>query len=664
MLFRTRCFIRFAPLVFFASAWPYTAFSERIPPPIPATVADKLSKGTAQDLIVLFDDSDVESEAATRRQQARAAFDDKSILAFRRSRYRSIKQSAIANVPLRDMQEIRDFDHLPMSHFRVKNRSALDILLANPRVLAVYEDRPIYPHLAYSLPFIGQPAIVSAGFKGNGQTVAIIDTGIDYTLSAFGSCTAPGTPTGCRVATSVDVTGNGVTLNQTANNHGTNVAGIAAGVAPESRIAAVNAFSNGSSTTNLIIAGINWAISNKSVYNIGALNMSLGDGSYNTALCGNSTTNPFVIPINNLRSAGVIAVASSGNNGYTDGISNPACTPGVVSVGAVYDANWSGPYTWSSGCTDSSSGSDKIPCFSNSASFLTILAPGAFITAAGIQMAGTSQASPHVAGAIALIRAAYSSDTLDQAVSRLTSNGVSITDSRNNVTKPRLKLIEAIDVTAPTVSLTAPTSGSTVSGTATVSASALDNIGVSRVEFYENGTLMYTGTVTPFGFSWDTTDVVNGTYTLSAKAYDTAGNAGQSGNVIVTVANDLIAPIVSLTAPVSGSTVSGTVTISASALDNVGVSKVEFYENGTLMYTGTAAPYSFDWNTTAVANGAYTLVAKAYDAAGHAGQSGNVAVTVNQAASVPALSPWGISFAAVCLAGIAGSLKSKRTERL
>jgi hypothetical protein len=137
-------------------------------------------------------------------------------------------------------------------------------------------------------------------------------------------------------------------------------------------------------------------------------------------------------------------VASSGNNAYINGISNPACTPGVVSVGSVYDANWSGPYTWSSGCTDSSTGADKIPCSSNSASFLTMLAPGAFITAAGIQMAGTSQAAPHVAGAVAVLRAAFPTDTSDQIVARLTASGVQVTDPRNGISKPRLNLSAAI----------------------------------------------------------------------------------------------------------------------------------------------------------------------------------------------------------------------------
>jgi subtilisin family serine protease len=142
---------------------------------------------------------------------------------------------------------------------------------------------------------------------------------------------------------------------------------------------------------------------------------------------------------------GILTVAASGNDAVTDAIGIPACTPGVVSVGAVYDDNVGG-LTWggSSQCTDNSTYADKITCFSNSASFLTMLAPGALSTAAGITMGGTSQATPHVSGAVAVLRAAFPADTLDETVARLTSTGIPITDSRNGVTVPRLDLLAAV----------------------------------------------------------------------------------------------------------------------------------------------------------------------------------------------------------------------------
>ncbi len=184
---------------------------------------------------------------------------------------------------------------------------------------------------------------------------------------------------------------------------------------------------------------------------------------------------------------------------------------------------------------------------------------------------------------------------------------------------------------APTVSITSPTNSSNVSGTISVSISAADNVGVTRVEYYVNNVLQATDTVSPYVFSWDTLSVSPGVYTLSARAYDTAGNIGQSGNISVTVMNDVTAPAVAISSPSTGATVSGAVTVTASATDNVGVSRVEFYESGILRAAVNSAPYSYSWNTTAVSNGTYTLYAKAYDNTGNSAQSANVSVTVNNA---------------------------------
>jgi hypothetical protein len=92
---------------------------------------------------------------------------------------------------------------------------------------------------------------------------------------------------------------------------------------------------------------------------------------------------------------------------------------------------------------------------------------------------------------------------------------------------------------------------------------------------------------------------------------------------------DTTAPTVSITAPTNGATVVGTVSINATASDNVGVTKVEFYVDGALKSTDTTSPYSYSWDSTAVANGSHSLTAKAYDAALNVGTSSAVSVTVN-----------------------------------
>jgi len=212
-------------------------------------------------------------------------------------------------------------------------------------------------------------------------------------------------------------------------------------------------------------------------------------------------------------------------------------------------------------------------------------------------------------------------------------------DKNNNLTivneKVNVTAATPADTTAPSATVSSPAPSATVSGTSTVSIAASDNVAVSKVEFYVNGALQGTDTASPYTFSWNTTALANGSYTLSAKAYDAAGNVGQAANVQVTVFNDTTAPTATVSSPAASSTVSGSSTVSIAASDNVGVTKVEFYVNGVLQGTDTASPYTFSWNTAALANGSYTLSAKAYDAAGNVGQAPSVQVSVLNDATAP-----------------------------
>ena len=250
------------------------------------------------------------------------------------------------------------------------------------------------------------------------------------------------------------------------------------------------------------------------------------------------------------------------------------------------------------------------------------------------------------------------------------------------------------DVTPPSVSITAPINGATVSGAVPITASATDlaipstdcvitlfgvlydvtslqnthsggNIfvcgtnmtstyqgmhgtnvsrmapytipqsGIAKVELWVDGVLNSTDTSSPYAFSWDSTTVANGTHTLVAKAFDLANNQASSATVTVTTNNtvvtppaDTVAPVVSITSPVSTGTKSGTISVVTSATDNVGVTKVELYVDGVLKTSTTTAPYTFSWDTTTVTDGSHTLTAKAYDAAGNVGTSAGVTVTV------------------------------------
>src|SRR5256885_1848213 len=127
------------------------------------------------------------------------------------------------------------------------------------------------------------------------------------------------------------------------------------------------------------------------------------------------------------------------------------------------------------------------------------------------------------------------------------------------------------------------------------------------------------------GVAWDTKAAASGTHALTARARDAAGNGATSAAVSVTVVNDLTAPTVAMTAPAAGATVGGTVTVSASATDNVGVVGVQFKLDGAnLGAEVTAAPYTVPWDTTTASNAAHTLTAVARDAAGNAATSAAV----------------------------------------
>lgn len=97
-------------------------------------------------------------------------------------------------------------------------------------------------------------------------------------------------------------------------------------------------------------------------------------------------------------------------------------------------------------------------------------------------------------------------------------------------------------------------------------------------------------------------------------------------------------PSTAITAPANGATVSGTVSVTASASDDTGVTAVEFWLDGALQSTDTTSPYSWSWDTTASANGAHSLVSKAYDAANNAGASAAVSVTVDNDTTAPTTS--------------------------
>jgi thermitase len=156
-----------------------------------------------------------------------------------------------------------------------------------------------------------------------------------------------------------------------------------------------------------------------------------------------------------------------------------------------------------------------------------------------------------------------------------------------------------------------------------------DNVGVAGYKVYRGG--VQVGTSATAAYS-DTTLSASTAYTYTVAAYDAAGNvSAQSSAVTVTTQAlaDTQAPVTSISSPLAGATVNSTVGVSASASDNVAVTKAELYVDGVLASTMTASPYLFSWDTTKVANGSHTLQTKAYDAAGNVGTSAAIGVNVS-----------------------------------
>jgi C1A family cysteine protease len=189
------------------------------------------------------------------------------------------------------------------------------------------------------------------------------------------------------------------------------------------------------------------------------------------------------------------------------------------------------------------------------------------------------------------------------------------------------------DTTQPIVSIASPVSDATVSGTATVSVSATDNVGVTSVALLLDGNSLGSDSTAPFSFAWNTLTAVNGSHALQAVAYDAAGNSTTSASVSVTVNNvpDITPPKVSITSPLNGSTINKIIKVKVSASDSVAVKRVEAYVDGKLMgsatCTASSCSASFNLNAGSLAKGAHTITSYAYDAVAN---KGTASVSVNK----------------------------------
>jgi hypothetical protein len=167
---------------------------------------------------------------------------------------------------------------------------------------------------------------------------------------------------------------------------------------------------------------------------------------------------------------------------------------------------------------------------------------------------------------------------------------------------------------------------------AAVNFSASDNVGVTQVVLFANGKQVAEDNTSPFGFSWDTTQVADGSATLVAYAYDAANNQGLSKSASVTVKNtpelkDTTPPTVTITSPSNGAKVAGTVSINVAGNDNVGVVKLNCAVNGKILKeVNNSSSLTCSWNTRKEKSGTHTISSTAKDAAGNV-SSTSISVT-------------------------------------
>jgi glucose/arabinose dehydrogenase len=229
---------------------------------------------------------------------------------------------------------------------------------------------------------------------------------------------------------------------------------------------------------------------------------------------------------------------------------------------------------------------------------------------------------------------AYGNRTMDRTVTAVGSYAATANQS-GNAWIMQLVAFKAAggsgDTTPPSVPTNlAATAGSTTEIDLTWTGST-DNVGVTGYTVFRNGAAVGTSPTTTFH---DTGLTPATTYSYAVSAFDAADNdsalSASASATTLTPPTDTTPPTVSMTAPSSGSTVSGTLAVRANAADNVGVAGVQFLLDGTsLGAEDTTAPYALTWDTTAAGNGSHALTARARDAAGNTSTSPAVTVTVS-----------------------------------
>ena len=322
---------------------------------------------------------------------------------------------AVAGYPVRG---IKKFRYIPYTAMEVDS-TTLAALIANPLVTTIQEDVPVPPALIQSVPLIRADQAAIEGYTGAGWAVAILDTGVDKTHPFIGSgkvvAEACFSTTSAYPSTTVCPNGQG---SQTGSGY-----------------TSPCAFTF---TSDQILA-LEHVYSLRETHRIASVNMSLGGGKYTSASDCDNEDPSGKAAIDNLRSAGIATVIASGNNGFTDGISSPACISTAVSVGASTKTDLEAGY------------SNYHP------TMLSLFAPGSAIYSSvpGGGYAtwnGTSMAAPHVAGAWAILKQKSPAASVADLLNNFQTTGVAVTTKPGDLeggSVKRIDVLAALDAAGP-----------------------------------------------------------------------------------------------------------------------------------------------------------------------------------------------------------------------
>lgn len=163
-------------------------------------------------------------------------------------------------------------------------------------------------------------------------------------------------------------------------------------------------------------------------------------------------------------------------------------------------------------------------------------------------------------------------------------------------------MLQVVETNPPTINLTDP--GMVVNNTYQVTATVSDDSGIAEVHIFIDDVLVKTATNAPYTYDWDTTAVNDGVHTITVRAIDIAGNeTAESVDIMVNNSGAIFI----LSTPQDDDYVCGAVPISVIPIGDGVITKVEFKVDGVLLDEATAAPFSYTWDSTTVADGDHAI---------------------------------------------------------